>query len=301
MNKLCGLQDDSLTGSKSTVAAEAPTSAGKAAVKAVNNAASQAASKAGSEAASAANTEAAAKAAAKRAKKQRQKAKKQQEQAAHQLQQQKPKIPLKQATQQVSSPEASSSQSFCGAVSINSCSSTEAAPATTHQACGDKLVGLTEVSAATATSQVLPPEAAGQSATKPTSASGEQAVWTPQLHPDTPTTFSHNTYKGQMQQNCVDSAESPFYTAETFRPTVEGHASEGASRVCSRELPCCDLEHSLDSAHMPGTGPDRGDQSSTPEKQPTPQLFCCPITKVPLLLPSPVLFHTFMAIAVAEA
>ena len=238
-----------------------------------DKAAVSAASQATSEAASIANAEAAAKkAAAKKVKKQRQKTKKQQEQEAHQLQQQKQ---LDAHKQEVPSHPACSLHSFISASRMDSCSSitpVPAADAEVHQAYDRKLPTPAEVPPATATLQSTPPEAAGKSDTRPHCACLQQAVPAPQLQPETPKAVCHNV--NSTQQTSLDSAESTSYGSKT--------SAQDVSRVCSQELPCCDLQHSFDLACMPDGPPDRVNQFPTSDDHHTPQLLCCPITKVQL-------------------
>ena len=261
-----------------TLAIEAPV---KAVDPVVANAASQAALEASNEAANIANVEANAKAATKRAKKQRQKAKKQQQQEAHQLQQQRQPDGQKKGVpvQQVPLPQPPPLQSFCSAVSMDKCSSTTSmsAPAVAQQALGDELATLAEAPVSSAAvSQCMPIEAT--TGTVPSCASSGLAVQAPQLQPETPDTVGHGAYSAHIQQTGLDSAESASDAPETQRPqaSAEGYAPQGVNRVCTQELPFCDLKQNFDTACMPA----RGDQLPTCNYQHVPSLLCCPITKV---------------------
>ena len=286
------MQSNLLKGSSRIVV----TSAIEAPVKEVHpvetNAASQAALEAASETTNNTNAEAAAKAAAKRAKKLRQKAKKTQGQAAHHQQQQKQPDAHKLAVQEVPPQQASLLQSFSGAVSMESRSSTAPRPAPAvavtkaqqapaaaeaQQALADELATLAEALAAgTAMSQCMPAEAAP--GIIPRCSLSDLAVQAPQLQPETPDTVCHKACSTQIQQTSPDSAEPASDAPETHRSldSAERHAPQGASRPCSQELPCGDIKQSLDAARMPG----RGDCLPTCGYQHIPDMLCCPITKV---------------------
>lgn len=278
-----GVQVDLSTGSR-TVTTLAIEAAIKEVTPPVAIAASEAAEEADSEVASIPSADAAAKAAAKRAKKQRQKAKKQQRQGAPHLQQPQQQDALTEGVQQLAPQQACSPQHVCSGATRDSCATTTSMAATvvdSQQTSRDEPQALPEATAASAAS--MPAESVTVSEASAICAISEDAVQAPTLGSETTET---DACRARAQQTSLDSAESPpcvsgmhslqVLNISLSKATSERDAYQGVSKVCTQELPFCDLKHSLDMVWLPG----KDERLPVCDLPGASNLLCCPFTKV---------------------
>lgn len=168
----------------------------------------------------------------------------------------------------------------------SSTTSVVAAAADAQQASRNEPANASEAPANAATSVCMLAECARESEAMPSCAANEDAVQGPKLCSESPITVCHDACSAQAEQTSLDSAESQLCASEMHglqapnthlsEASAERDAYQGVSKVCTHELPFCDLKHSLDMVWLPG----KDERLPVCDLSGVSNLLCCPFTKV---------------------